>query len=486
MWYLSSMSTVWTWNLQILEDCNKYIICTLQGDGTYLQQNMRCPGDLFYDEEHEDCVEESFICRNFQSIPCLNSCPRIMLSSTGPALQYKERLLGCFRLKGQKVGNTLVYYQNMNKFYLTPDAFSTPFIKHWLISELKNPTSGGIKNLLYDYLQCPYDGWNEGWEVDSGNGNWVDDLSVVTTCYKGEEGMSTTSSPTTTTTNYGVHSAMIITGGYNVQTEKPAEVFDVSTGQHCTLPQLPEGKVWHSQNGKLLCGGTISETTCIRLVDGEWITSHHLQTSRAFHNSWTTPSGDVLLVGGYVTEKTTELVKSDGTTEIGTLALKYRTFDACLIDEGDTFLVTGGPDLTNLKRVSRYSQSSWVEDLGDLNSGRYYHACGWFTDTGGRRVNIVVGGYDSNAGGNLDSVEVNVAGENSWRYGNPLAKPLRDLRGVTIMSQFYITGGVDDDNQVEDEIKVYQEAGWSTVSYMNVPRYEHAVSLVNFDDACVN
>ena len=234
-----------TW--QILEDCNKYIICTLQGDGTYLQQNMRCPGDLFYDEEHEDCVEESFICRNFQSIPCLNSCPRIMLSSTGPALQYKERLLGCFRLKGQKVGNTLVYYQNMNKFYLTPDAFSTPFIKHWLISELRNPTSGGIKNLLYDYLQCPYDGWNEGWEVDSGNGNWVDDLSVVTTCYKGEEGMSTTSSPTTTTTNYGVHSAMIITGGYNVQTEKPAEVFDVSTGQHCTLPQLPEGRVWHSQ-----------------------------------------------------------------------------------------------------------------------------------------------------------------------------------------------------------------------------------------------
>ena len=51
---------------------------------------------------------------------------------------------------------------------------------------------------------------------------------------------------------------------------------------------------------------------------------------------------------------------------------------------------------------------------------------------------------------------------------------------------YSIQGGVDDDNQVEDEIKVYQEAGWSTVSYMNVPRYEHAVSLVNFDDACAN
>ena len=102
-----------TW--QILEDCNKYIICTLQSDGTYIQQNMKCPSDLVYDEEHGDCIsyENSFTCRAFQSTPCLNSCPRVMITSTGPALQHKERLLGCFRLRGQKVGNTMVYYQNM-------------------------------------------------------------------------------------------------------------------------------------------------------------------------------------------------------------------------------------------------------------------------------------------------------------------------------------------------------------------------------------
>ena len=86
----------------------------------------------------------------FQGTPCLNQCPRVLLESTGLALDNKENLLGCFRLQGSKVGNTLVEYQNMNRFYLTPDAFSTVFISHWLISEQQNPINGGIKNEKYE------------------------------------------------------------------------------------------------------------------------------------------------------------------------------------------------------------------------------------------------------------------------------------------------------------------------------------------------
>ena len=66
-------------------------------------------------------------------------------------------------------------------------------------------------------------------------------------------------------------------------------------------------------------------TTCLQLVDGDWITSHHLQAGRYLHTSWTTPSGDVVLVGGADEYQTTELVKTDGTTEVGTLTLKYRS-----------------------------------------------------------------------------------------------------------------------------------------------------------------
>ena len=60
---------------------------------------------------------------------------------------------------------------------------------------------------------------------------------------------------------------------------------------------------------------------------------------------------------------------------------------ACLIDESDSFLLTGGT--LSSKRTSRYSRDSWLEDLDDLNIGRRDHACGWFTDTNGRRVRYI-------------------------------------------------------------------------------------------------
>ena len=55
------------------------------------------------------------------------------------------------------------------------------------------------------------------------------------------------------------------------------------------------------------------------------------------------------------------------------------------------------------------------------------------------QINIVAGGEDEEYN-NLDSVELNVAGENGWTFGSPLPKALAGLRGVTVMSQFYVTG----------------------------------------------
>ena len=54
-------------------------------------------------------------------------------------------------------------------------------------------------------------------------------------------------------------------------------------------------------------------------------------------------------------------------------------------------------------------------------------------------MNIVAGGW--NDGSNrLDSVEVNVAEHDDWRLGTKIPTALSGLRGVTVMSQFYITG----------------------------------------------
>ena len=63
-------------------------------------------------------------------------------------------------------------------------------------------------------------------------------------------------------------------------------------------------------------------------MDGEWITSHHLQIPRYAHTSWTTSDG-TLLIGGLGEmnhfSNSTELVKTNGTTEVGALQLKYES-----------------------------------------------------------------------------------------------------------------------------------------------------------------
>ena len=57
------------------------------------------------------------------------------------------------------------------------------------------------------------------------------------------------------------------------------------------------------------------------------------------------------------------------------------------------------------------------------------------------KINIVAGGFEPFVDGDiLDSVKVNIAGEKSWSLVSPLPKPLGWLKGVTVMSRFYVTG----------------------------------------------
>ena len=62
---------------------------------------------------------------------------------------------------------------------------------------------------------------------------------------------------------------------------------------------------------------------------------------------------------------------------------------ACLIDEGDTFLLTGGVYMYTPTTVSRYTATSHVKDLNNLNTGRGQHACGWYVDSDGKRVSYI-------------------------------------------------------------------------------------------------
>ena len=50
------------------------------------------------------------------------------------------------------------------------------------------------------------------------------------------------------------------------------------------------------------------------------------------------------------------------------------------------FIVTGGYYSTT--KVSKYSTSGWIEDLPELNEGRYDQGCGFFYNDDMERVGI--------------------------------------------------------------------------------------------------
>merc|ERR1719348_772591 len=194
---------------QILEDCHRYINCTRSVPGGPLEQhNMECPGDLVFANEYGTCVEwdRATDCKVFQDAPCLAQCPRVYLESQGgPADQFQSRRLGCFRLSGTLFDGSMVYYQNQNKQYLTPDSRSDPLSINWIVGELPAAFNGGIRNFKVNYIRCPMDGWNDGWEVHTGLGIWAEDSTMQVTCHSGDEHASTdwTPMPTTTTVTQG-------------------------------------------------------------------------------------------------------------------------------------------------------------------------------------------------------------------------------------------------------------------------------------------
>ena len=72
-----------------------------------------------------------------------------------------------------------------------------------------------------------------------------------------------------------LYSGLIISGGYlyNDGSIQSVEVYIPSTGQHCELPDMPDGRHYHSMEGMEVCGGddTDTQTSCLSLTDeGTW------------------------------------------------------------------------------------------------------------------------------------------------------------------------------------------------------------------------
>ena len=121
---------------------------------------------------------------------------------------------------------------------------------------------------------------------------------------------------------------VLITGGYQSGGGHTVQIFNPITKKSCSLPELPEDRHHHSEDGGLLCGGpasTNTSDTCVQWspTSGTWNHSHTLTQWRYGHVSWATPSG-VYLIGGVYNSRTSERVKLDGSVEEG-FSLKNNT-----------------------------------------------------------------------------------------------------------------------------------------------------------------
>ena len=116
--------------------------------------------------------------------------------------------------------------------------------------------------------------------------------------------------------------AILVTGGRG-DNDRTVEALWSNGSSLCSLPDLPDDHRGHTQSGLVTCGGAYTLTSCYTLTSGVWTKSHTLRHERYYHSSWISPMG-IVLMGGIVSETTTELLTDDGQS-MDYFSLQYST-----------------------------------------------------------------------------------------------------------------------------------------------------------------
>jgi len=296
--------------------------------------------------------------------------------------------------------------------------------------------------------------------------------------------VTTTTTPTlyTTTPTEGI--LMAAGRGYSryVYLTQSTEVFIPDTGKTCSLPDIPESdtRVGHTLdtlgNTTVICGGTyrpyFSATSCQQFTPtsagGVW-TNYTTTMKRSHgHSSWVSSAG-LVLMGGEYSGNTTEIVTSGG----GNFSLVADTWNACAIADKDSTIITGGR--YTMKVVARYNLQGHVENLPEMNQGRWYHGCGSYY-SGGTMVLIIAGG--KGAYYPLSSTEKLTAGATAWTIINPLPRTLSAMATVQLDNTIMLTGGHDGD-YARTEILAFDGEDWKEVGQLQKPRYDHAATKID-------
>ena len=105
----------------------------------------------------------------------------------------------------------------------------------------------------------------------------------------------------------------MVGGGGTTKIHKSVEVITTDGTPLCTLPDLPDDRASHTVDNHILCGGSWTQTSCLRYVAGKWTKyRNNLKFGRYWHVSWRRQDGNVMLIGGRQSNNTSEVVSSSG------------------------------------------------------------------------------------------------------------------------------------------------------------------------------
>ena len=191
-----------------------------------------------------------------------------------------------------------------------------------------------------------------------------------------------------------------------------SEIWSPTRGQ-CFIPNSNITRLFHTLDGIIACGGyelvngsavyDRALSTCETFIDGKWMLTHTLLSPRFGHNSWNTDDG-IYLIGGLTTNQpdsrqnqissnSTEKIISESSESMMGFELKYNLLGiSCLINLGDTMILTNGYSLTEQKtKISRYNKTGWMEDLPDIGESEeisIWAGCSCYTNSDSKKVHI--------------------------------------------------------------------------------------------------
>ena len=114
-----------------------------------------------------------------------------------------------------------------------------------------------------------------------------------------------------------------ISTGLSDDISRSVEVLKEDGSPWCSLPDLPDSRMDHTQSGLITCGGYSNSDSCLIFESGQWRRAWSLRVDRLYHTAWHT-NDTVILLGGTYQGFTTESLQFNGET-LEAFTLNYDT-----------------------------------------------------------------------------------------------------------------------------------------------------------------